>query len=133
MIDIEDEVFGRIAEKLREQFPGITVYGEEMGVPSSFPCVTIVEADNSTDTNTLDSSMSENHANLMYETNAYSNLSEGKKAQCKAIMTVINEEYRRMGFVRLTLLPTPMQDATISRMTARHAAKADKNKTIYRR
>lgn len=133
MIDIENEVFQRIATRLKEEFPGIVVYGDERGVPSSFPCVTLIEADNAEDANTIDSSATEKYANLMYESNAYSNLTRGKKAQCKSIMAVIDDEYRRMGFLRTAMLPTPMLDATIYRMTARHTGKADLNNNIYRR
>lgn len=133
MIDIEDDVFNRVAQKLRDNFENISVYGEEVGVPSSFPCVTIIEADNSADVNTQDSSNMENHANLMYEVNGYSNLVTGKKKQCKEMLAVIDAEFASMGFTRTTKLPTPMQDATVYRMTARYTAKASKNNVIYRR
>ena len=45
MIDIENEIFTRIVTELRSRFPDINVYGEDVRTPSSFPCVSIVEAD----------------------------------------------------------------------------------------
>ncbi len=133
MIDIEDEVFNRVAQKLRENFGNISVYGEEMGTPSSFPCSTVIEADNSADTNTQDSSNTENHANLMYEANFYSNLVTGKKKQCKEMLAIADKEFASMGFARITKIPIPMQDATVYRLTARYTAKVSKNNVIYRR
>ena len=37
MIDIENEVFDRVAKRVREQFPDIFVAGEYVSSPSSFP------------------------------------------------------------------------------------------------
>lgn len=133
MIDIEDEVFNRVAQKLREGISGICVYGEEVGNTSSFPCSTIIEADNSVDTTTQDSSNTENHANLMYEVNFYSNKVTGKKKQCKEMLAIADKEFALMGFTRITKIPIPMQDATVYRLTARYTAKVSKNNVIYRR
>ena len=91
MIDIENEVFTKIATELRSQFTGINVYGEDVRSPSSFPCVSIVEADNYTLRRTQDSGSNENHANVMYEVNVYSNKTSGKKTECKEIFAVIED------------------------------------------
>lgn len=133
MIDIENEVFTRIATELRSRFSKINVYGEDVRTPSSFPCVSIVEADNYTVTKTQDSGSNENHANLMYEVNVYSNKTSGKKSECKEILSVIDEMFLGMGFTRTMKNPVTMDDATIYRMVSRYTAIVSKNQTIYRR
>lgn len=133
MIDIENEVFTKIATELRSRFSGINVYGEDVRTPSSFPCVSIVEADNYTVKNTQDSGCNENHANLMYEVNVYSNKTSGKKSECKEILSLIDEMLLGMGFTRTMKNPVTMDDATIYRMVSRYSAIVSKNRMIYRR
>ena len=55
MIDIENEVFNRVATRVREQFPDIFMTGEYVNSPSSFPAVSLVEQDNSIRESTADS------------------------------------------------------------------------------
>ena len=133
MIDIENEVFTKIATELRSQFSGINVCGEDVRTPSSFPCASIVEADNYTVKRTQDSGSNENHAQLMYEVNVYSNKTSGKKSECKAILSVIDNIFLGLGFTRSMKNPVSMDDATIYRMVARYTAIVSKNQTIYRR
>ena len=134
MIDIEYAIFDRVAMQVREVFPGIFMTGEYVKSPSSFPAVSLVEMDNGTRTDTIDSGSNENHANVMYEVNVYSNKSTGKKSECKAIIALIDKEMLAMGFSRVTLTPVPNEyDSTIYRMVARYRASVSDNNTIYRR
>lgn len=133
MIDIENEVFTKIASELRSRFTGINVYGEDVRSPSQFPCVSVVEADNYTVKSTQDSGSNENHANLMYEVNVYSNKTSGKKTECKEILSVIDDILLGLGFTRTMKNPVSMDDATIYRMVARYTAIVSTNQTIYRR
>lgn len=134
MIDIENEVFNRVATRVREQFPDIFITGEYVNSPSSFPAVSIVEADNSTRVDTIDSGSNENHANVMYEINVYSNKTTGKKSECKSIMALIDEEMLSMGFSRSTLTPVPNEyDSTIYRMVGRYKASVSSDFEIFRR
>lgn len=133
MVDIENEVFTTIATELRSQFTGINVYGEDVRSPSSFPCVSIVEADNYTLRRTQDSGSNENHANVMYEVNVYSNKTSGKKTECKEIFAVIDEIMLGLGFTRSNKNPVTMDEATIYRIVGRYVAIVSTNQTIYRR
>ena len=135
MINIESEVFSTVVTALRAEFTGIFVSGEAVAAPSSFPAVTIVEQDNSTHQRSLDSSGKENHAVLMYEINAFSNLGSGKKKQTRAIMAIIDDEMQDMGFVRVGSGPmtVPNADASIYRIVARYRGTISKDKVIYRR
>lgn len=134
MIDIENEVFSRIATRLRNEFNPISVYGEYVKSPASFPAVSIEEKANSVYQRTQDSANVENHALVMYEVNVYSNTQVGKKSQCKAIFKVIDDEFKQMGFTRTLSESIPnLENATIYRMIGRYSAVVSVDKLIYRR
>lgn len=134
MINIENDIFDIISERVIEKFPNIYMSGEYVKSPPSFPASSLVEMDNTTYTSTQTSSDNENHATVMYEVNVYSNKMSRKKSECKAIISVIDDEMIRLGFTRIMLQPIPnMDDATIYRMLARYRAVVAKDKTIYRR
>ena len=134
MIDIENELFDRIATRLRSEFDPISVYGEFVKSPVEFPTVMIEEKANSSYQRTQDSGNLENHALLMYEVNVYSNKKVGKKSECKAIFKVIDDEFASMGFTRILKEPIPnIEDATIYRMVGRYTAVVSTDKVIYRR
>ena len=134
MIDIESIVFNVVSMRVRASFPDIYMTGEYVKSPSSFPAASLVEMDNSTRTDTVDSGSNENHTNVMYEANVYSNKTAGKKTECREILALLDEEMLAMGFSRSTLTPVPNEyDSTIYRMVARYRATVSSEKTIYRR
>ena len=134
MIDIESQVFNRVATKVREQFPNIFMTGEYVNSPPSFPAASLVEMDNSIRESTADSGSNENHANVMYEVNVYSNKTTGKKSECKSIIALIDNEMVAMGFARSTLTPVQNEyDSTIYRMVGRYRAAVSTNHQIFRR
>ena len=134
MINIENEIFSSVAEKVRAEYPNIFMTGEYVKSPSSFPAVSLVEMDNSVYTSTQTSTNIENHASLMYELDVYSNKTKGKKSECKAIASLIDNEMARLGFSRTMLQPIPnMDDATIYRIKGRYKAVVSKENVIYRR
>lgn len=61
MIDCENEVYTRVAQVLREKFPGIDVASEYVQSPSSFPHASITQSDSYTLNERQDTSMKENH------------------------------------------------------------------------
>lgn len=134
MIDIETEVFSTVSEKVRSKFSKIYMTGEYVKSPPSFPCVSLIEVDNQIYRNTRTSSCIENHVQVMYEVNVYSNKKSGKKAECKSIIGFIDSEMKKLGFTRTMLNPVPNEeDATVYRMVARYRAIVSKEKVIYRR
>ena len=134
MIDIETEVFNTISTEIRNAYKGIFMTGEYVKSPPSFPCVSLIETDNQVYRNTRDSGSIENHAQVLYEVNVYSNKTSGKKAQCKEIIAFIDSKMEALGFTRTLMNPVPNEeDATVYRMVARYRAIVSKNKTIYRR
>lgn len=134
MIDIESEVFNAVSEKVREQYPEIFMTGEYVKSPSSFPCVSLIETDNQIYRNTRTSGCIENHAQVVYEVNVYSNKQRGKKAECKEILGFIDRQLEALGFTRTLMTPVPNEvDATVYRMVARYRAIVSKENVIYRR
>ena len=132
MIDLENPVYNALTTPLRAVFPGIYLTGEAVASPSVFPCVSIVEQSNTTNTQTLTQTLCENHADVMFQIDVYSNLSTGKKGECKKIFKVIDEQMQNMGFVRNFLNPTP-NTTDIYRMTGRYNALVATDLTVYRR
>ena len=133
MIDIENEVYTRIATRLRQEFPTIFVTGEVNLNPTRYPCAFIEEADNSALTSTRDTSSNENHVVLMYEVNVFSNKQTGKKSEAKAIFAVIDEEFDKLGFTRQAKVPISIDEGTKYRIVGRWTAIARKDNTIFRR
>ena len=134
MIDIEREIFDTVAKVVRDEYPDAYVSGEYVKTPPQFPAVFLVEADNSAYVRTQTSDNIENHAELMYEVDIFSNKTSGKKSECKEIASLIDNEMAALGFSRMMLQPIPnMDDATIYRIKGRYRAVASKDKIIFRR
>ena len=134
MIDIESNVFDIVAKAIRIEYPDAYVVSEYVKSPSKFPCVSVVEFDNTAYDRTQTSGSLENHADVKYEVNIYSNKEIGKKSECKAIAALIDNEFATLGFSRMMLQPTPnMDDATIYRMTGRYRGVVSKDEKVYRR
>ena len=134
MIDIESNVFNRVVTKVRESYPDIYMTGEYVKSPPSFPAASLVEADNATRTDTIDSGSNENHVNVVYEVDVYSNKANGKRSECKAIIDLIDAEMLAMGFTRRSLGRIPnMNDSTIYRMRGLYVATVSKKHEIIRR
>lgn len=134
MIDVETEVFNIVSKKVREKYPTIFMTGEYVKSPSSFPCVSLIEVDNQIYRNTRSTDCVENHAQVLYEVNVYSNKKSGKKTECKEIISFIDEQLQALGFTRTLMNPVPNEeDATIYRMVGRYRAIVSKDNVIYRR
>lgn len=134
MIDIENEIFSIVSNVVRNIYPKIYMTGEYVKSPPSFPCVSLIETDNQIYRNTRDTSNIENHAQVLYEVNVYSNKTSGKKTECKAIMSTIDDTMAALGFTRTLMNPVPNElDATVYRLTARYRAVVSKDEIIYRR
>ena len=132
MIDCENEVFTRLANVLRTEFPGINLTGEYLNTPPKFPHVSIIESDNAVIRNRLGADNTET-AICTFEINVYSNKVSGKKSECKAIMKVIDELLTSINMVRLSMTPVPnLEDASIYRIVARYRVATD-GKFFYRR
>lgn len=134
MINIEEEIFNDVATEVRSKYPKIYMVGEYVKSPTSFPFVSLIEQDNYVYTKTQTSLNDENHCQVMYEVNVYSNKIKGKKTECKEIMALIDSVMLHKGFTRTMLQPIPnIDDATIYRIVARYTGVVSKDKQIFRR
>ena len=134
MIEVENEIFNIVATAVREKYPNAYIVGEYVKAPARFPFVSIVEIDNVAYDRTQTSSSLENHADITYEINIYSNKTSGKKSECKAIASLIDNEFATLGLSRSMLQPIPnVDDATIYRMLGRYRGVVSKDKVIFRR
>ena len=134
MINIESTIFNTIAKAVRTAYPDALVIGEYVKSPSQFPCISIEEIDNVAYDKTQSSFSLENHANVSYEINIYSNKTSGKKSECRAISSLIDDEFATLGFSRTMLQPVPnVDDATIYRMLGRYVGVVSKDMKVYRR
>ena len=133
MIDIESEVFDDVSKAVRNEYPNVYMTGEYVRVPPSFPCVSLIEADNQNYRYTRDSGHIENHVQVIYEVNVYSNKTKWKKTECKAIISLIDSRMESLGFTRTILTPVPNEQDGIYRMVGRYRAIVSRDKTIYRR
>lgn len=143
MIDIESDVFNAIRTAIIAEYPNCYVADAILSSPPSYPCVFLVESDNTSYRKTVDSSSNENHASVMYTLEIYSNkvggtkngkVVPGKKAECKAIAAIADNTFLNLGFQRTFLQQVPnLNDATIYRMVGRYEAVVSKDHVIYRR
>ena len=134
MINVETEIINSISKVVRNAYPNALVVGEYVKTPSRFPCISIVEMDNTVYDRTQTSGCLENHADISYEVNIYSNKTSGKKSECREIASLIDNEFATLGMSRTMLQPIPnIDDATIYRMLGRYRGVVSKDKIIYRR
>lgn len=134
MINVETEIFNIIAKAVRTAYPGAYVVGEYINAPAQFPCVSIEEINNTAYDRTQSSGCLENHADITYEVNIYSNKTSGKKSECREIASLIDNEFATLGFSRTMLQPIPnVDDATICRIVGRYMGVVSKDKKVFRR
>lgn len=122
MVEVENLVIDKIDKRLRAE--GLTVNLSSVGerTPSSFPAVSIYEADNYSYRKTQDDVSREHHASLMYSVNVYSNKKRGAKEEAKKIFSVVDDELQSFKFTRTSMIPDANQDNSIYRIVARYEA-----------
>lgn len=125
MIDIENYVVNAVATALSD----ILVISEYVEAPPEFPCVSIIEESNVSAETFDNASPNENHADLLYTVNVYSNLQSGAKAEVKDIMEEVDTVLEGLKFQRTMCQAIPNADRTIYRMTARYTARVGKGVT----
>lgn len=133
MIDFENEIFTKVSSAVRNKYDKSIITSEDIvEMPSNFPAISIIEIDNYTYTDTSDSGSIENHVRVTYEVNVYSNLKSKKRSQCKEIISMIDNEFIKLGFDRISKQPISMGNRDLYRMVTRYRAIISKDGTIYR-
>ena len=131
MIDYSNEIFNDAATALRNAVEGITVIGEYVQSPTSFPTVTIDEIDNRQFQR--DSAKTEKFAAVRYRVQVFSNKASGKRTEARNIFNVIDTRLAELGFTRKTYTTTPdVYNSSVYQITATYEGTVDANGTIYR-
>lgn len=134
MIDYQNEIFTGVATAVRAAHEGVTMTGEYVRKPSSFPAVTLDEIENVTVPRLLDSSREDRFSGLGYRLQVFSNKIGGKKAEARAIFATADKVLLGYGFHRVTYSTTPeIYDSTIYSIQATYEAIVDVDGVIYRR
>lgn len=132
MLDVEDQVVDRVSKALRARFKGIFIVSTDTDAPSKFPAVCFWEQSNVPLAKTQTAHCRENHTELMYQGNIYSNLMSGGKRQCREIAAVIDETMTEMGFIRIFGQPVlNPADTSISRYALRYKGIVGKDGIVY--
>lgn len=131
MIDYSNEIFNDAATVLRNAVSGITVIGEYVSSPTSFPTVTIDEIDNRQFQR--DSAKTEKFAAVRYRVQVFSNKSNGKRAEARSIFNVIDTRLAELGFTRKTYTATPdVYNSSVYQITATFDAVIGADGVIYK-
>ena len=130
MIDIENKVLSIVRAAVITQFPTASVYGEYVEVPESFPCITVTEDTNYTYVYSKDNNPLENHAEVMYAINVYSNKQSGAKLEAKKILSLADNAMQENGFWRTMTRQVPNVDRTAYRLIARYRAVVEAPKEV---
>lgn len=119
MIDHEDYIFKVVASKLREEYgvDNIYIIGEELSnTPSKFPAVSIIQSDNLINTQYCTLENSENVAIESYKVEVVSNY---EKEECKKIISIVNDVFNDIGYLRTFNQSVKSADSTLYRRIAR--------------
>lgn len=131
MIDVSNEVFTEIANKVRAEHSSVTVIGENVRFPNQFPCVTVDETYNVP--SNLDTSDSEPVADVTYRVQVCC-AGEGKRAQARKIFKTVSDACWGMNLIRKTYTTTPdVYNSSIYQITATFEAAVRRDGMIFRR
>lgn len=123
MIDFEDNIVDYLADGLEKKYTKINVTSEfSSDEESTFPTVLVYEMDSYVYTPTLDSSLQENDARVVYQVEVYTKAKSTSKIKAKKILNDVDSLLGAIGFVRTikTQIDTGYTDMT--RLVARYQA-----------
>lgn len=135
MIDVETEVFDRVARAVKAAMPSACGSSTREVAPKKFPTFQLSEISNVEASYLHDSSNEELGSIVTFEADCYSNLRTGARAQAKQMAQLIDAEMRAMGFERTFGQQVyNAADSSVHRYTARYTGvvRPDDNST-YRR
>lgn len=131
MIDVSNEIFTELADRVREEHSPVTVIGESIKSPTKFPCVTIDETNNLP--SQLDTSETEPFAEVTYRVQVFCT-GEGKRAQARKIFATVSDACFGLNLIRKTYTTTPdVYNSSVYQITATFEAEVRRDGTIFRR
>lgn len=122
MIDIANVMLRIVKEAVQAEYPNCDVLSYNPDTISKFPCVTVVEKDNFVYRRSQDNISSENHAEVVFEVQVYSNSTDGKKQEAKKILSLADEAMLNSNFTRTLKSELPNADRSVYRLYASYTA-----------
>ena len=123
MIDIENIVIDTVSaalESLKTEYPKLNVQSMYVDAPSEFPCISVVEVNNST-YRPSHTELLEEHSLITYDVNVYAN-DPLLKQTAKRIADIADEAMQKLKFTKTMSGQTPNIDRSIYRYTMRYEA-----------
>lgn len=131
MIDTSGDIFTELKKKIGEKHDPVTVIGENVRFPSSFPCVTIDEIYNVP--SQLDTSNMEQFADVTYRVQVYCT-GEGKRSNARKIFQTVSDACFELNLIRKTYTTMPdVYNSSVYQITATFEATVRRDGTIFRR
>lgn len=134
MIDCEADIYTAVREAMLEAHPDTYMTSDYERQPAKFPCAILYESDNSVYRSSQDSGSLENHAEVYFTAEVYTNKRSSRRTEARGIMQTIDDTMQRIGFTRMSMLPVlNYADATIYRLVARYRAIVGRDGLVYTR
>lgn len=136
MIDVENKIFTDIYNAVIASYPNAFISAVEVLVEPTFPAVFVRVEQSMPTRRYINSARTEPFRDLTIDINVYSDLLSGRKAETKAIMTIIDNEMTAMGFDQSAMNPldlTNSENKLIARLFARYTGSVDENGIFYSR
>lgn len=131
MIDVFDEIYLRILETIREEYPSAFITDEYVRVTPSFPHISIQEINNTNYLFSQDCDSVENHILLGIQIDIYT-IGTQKKLIAKEIFKLVDNLLIGLKFNRiLKEKMTNVDDDNIHRLVLRYEAVIGKDNIIY--
>ena len=128
MVDIQNQIFNSLKQRVETQFPNAKVCKDFQPVASSFPTITFYEIDNSEFEHNLD--YTQRKSNLAFQIDIFT-IGGTKESQAKAISKEISEVMENHYHMkRLFANPLDNADKDIYRYTMRYFCKIDEDRLL---
>ena len=132
MIDIEELLVDEITKAL-EDYPNIIILSSELTALPQLPCVCINEIDNRLYKKALDTSETEQFAEVVYQVDVYSKYGDYKKREAKEIYSRVDELMYKLGFYRRNKHAIEFSENRVCRICSRYSGTVSQNNKILRR
>lgn len=132
MIDIEELLIDEITKAVQDH-PNIIVLSSELTTLPQLPCVCVNEIDNRLSARGLDTSSTEQFAEVTYQIDVYSNKGDYKKKEAKEIYRKIDELMFKLGFFRRGRNVIQFSENRVCRISGRYSGTVSCENKIIRR
>ena len=116
-----NQVYDAVAKAVRAEYPKAFTTSVKQNIPSSFPCVEIVEIDTYPERYATALDFSDTQRRSVFEVQTFSNKANGASTEARAIIELVTAKFRTLGYRCMTQAPVVnAADSTIQRYVARY-------------